>query len=162
MLFRSRTDIFNVYFLRHVANEPIENYFEASYFDYCLLRLSKQDKELIKCYDMKVNELRRQNKLQNLTALEMNEIRYQMEVKCYGNSEIACVERNSQNNGVVTNRTVNTEQQKENNTICIEAAEYENLKYNSYCLEEVRKSFSYKAGLFLTKPVRLIREKLSK
>lgn len=158
----TRTDIFNVYFLRHVANEPIENYFEASYFDYCLLRLSKQDKELIKCYDMKVNELRRQNKLQNLTALEMNEIRYQMEVKCYGNSEIACVERNSQNNGVVTNRTVNTEQQKENNTICIEAAEYENLKYNSYCLEEVRKSFSYKAGLFLTKPVRLIREKLSK
>lgn len=157
-----RTDIFNVYFLRHVANEPIENYFEVSYFDYCLLRLSNKDRELIKCYEMKVNELRRQNKLQKLTAVEMDEIRYQMEVRCYGNSEIECVEKNSQNNGVVTNRTVNTEQQKENNTICIEAAEYENLKYNSYCLEEVRKSFSYKAGLFLTKPVRLIREKLSK
>lgn len=159
----TRTDIFNVYFLRHIANEPIENYFEASYFDYCLLRLSNEDKRLIKCYEMKVNELRKQNKLQKLTELEMKKIRYQMEVKCYGDCEIAYVNANTQlSKRAGIEKIVNGEPQKMDNIIYIEPDEYENLKYNSYCLEEVRKSFSYKVGLFLTKPVRMLREKLSK
>lgn len=150
----TRTDIFNVYFLRHIANEPIEKYFEVSYFDYCLLRLSNEDKKLVKCYEMKVNELRKQNKLQKLTESEINKIRYQMEVKCYGDCEIAYVNANTQTKGAGI--------QKVDNIISIKSDEYENLKYNSYCLEEVRKSFSYKVGLFLTKPVRMLREKLSK
>jgi len=77
-----------------------------------------------------------------------------MEVKCYGDCEIAYVNANTQTKGVGI--------QKMDNIISIKSDEYENLKYNSYCLEEVRKSFSYKVGLFLTKPVRMLREKLSK
>lgn len=147
----TRTDIFNVYFLRHISNEPIENYFEASYFDYCLLRLSEEDKKLIRCYEMKVNELRRQNMLQKLTHQEINEIRYQMEVRCYGNCEISYVSVRPQNSY--------TDKDKKTNIVCIEQAEYENLKYNSYCLEEVRKSFSYKVGLIFTKPFRMLKAK---
>ena len=72
-------DIFNVYFKRHIAKEPVEKYFAVSYFDYSLLRCTQADKNLIEYYNKLVAEYTKNKKLNTLTEDELVEIQLKAE-----------------------------------------------------------------------------------
>lgn len=80
----TRDDIFNIYFLRHINREPIEKYLTVSYFDYCLMRSSAQDKRLMDKYTALVSEYNRKRKLQKLTLGDLEKIRKDAEKSVYG------------------------------------------------------------------------------
>lgn len=76
-------DIFNVYFRRHIKREPIEAYFPVSYFDYCLLRCTAQDRLLIERYKALLSEYSRKGKLYRLTEDDLEKIRKDEEKRIY-------------------------------------------------------------------------------
>lgn len=76
-------DIFNIYFRRHIKREPIEAYFPVSYFDYCLLRCTAQDNQLIQRYKDLMTEYRRKGKLYRLTEDDLEKIRKDEEKRIY-------------------------------------------------------------------------------
>lgn len=140
----SREDIFNVYFKRFIQREALEEYFPVSYIELSLMRCTNQDRALIHTYQDKVRELTQAYKLQELTDIELNNLRVQAELKVYGNTQLSYIEEQDVYEEVETDR----------NTI---PSDYSDLQYAAYCLGEVRKSWSYKIGLAITKPIRYLR-----